>query len=152
MAGRRRGALCQLVTGKTWNAAMLVLLYGAVVDLIVARLRNRKETNFGRRERFGNGHTEARNKRFTVRAQSGGAESMVMVHLCCDLATLEVAAFVGRDAYVTSRYSADEHPVGVHCCRIYLLTMVHLGTDSYGRWGHLALVDTARNRTDDLRA
>ena len=104
-----------------------------------------------RRKRFRNGFSEVTNERFTVLMPPGGEEAVVMAHLRCDLATPEVAAFVGGEAGIISRHMADEHPVGVHGCGVYLLTMAQLGADADGRRVHITLADLARDRTEDIR-
>ena len=105
----------------------------------------------GSRKRFRRERAEVRNERFTVLMQPSGTEALVTAHLCFDLATPEVAAFVGAEAGITSRYSDWDHPVGVYGSRVYLLTIVHLGVDGSGRWGHVGLADMARDQTEDLR-
>ena len=104
-----------------------------------------------RRTRFRDGFSDVVNERFTVLMKPGGEDAVVMAHLRCDLATREVAAFVGGEAGVISRHMAGEHPVGVHGCGVYLLTLVQMGADAAGRWFHVMLADLARDRTEDIR-
>ena len=98
-----------------------------------------------------NGYTDIRHDRFTVAIQPGGTECMVMAKLNCGLGTPEVAAYAGGAAGITNRYGTVESPVGVSGRDVYLLTIVHLVMDPEGLWGHLALVDMARDRTATIR-
>ena len=105
-----------------------------------------------RLEQFLNGHSEVVNGRFTVMMQEGGAEAVVMAYLNVPLATPQVAAFLAGEAGIVRRGMAGAYRVGLYGGVVYLLTMLHMGPNSDGLWGHVGLMDLARDRSEDLRA
>ena len=104
-----------------------------------------------RLEQFLNGDSEIVNGRFTLITQQGGAEAVVMGYLAVPLATPQVAALLCREAGIVRRGMSGAYRVGLYGGNVYLLTMVHMGARADGLWGHVGLIDQARDQTESLR-
>ena len=74
-----------------------------------------------------------------------------MGYLTIPLATPQVAALLCQEAGIVRRGMAGAYRVGLYGGSVYLLTMVHMGARADGLWGHVGLIDQARDRSEDLR-